>query len=88
MRKLLLPAVNVGTDLVNVIHTVDALELACALPAESVDCVVTSPPYPLQRVYGDVAGQWGLESTLDEYLDRMVALFAEIKRVLIGGKND
>ncbi|RMG87920.1 MAG: site-specific DNA-methyltransferase [Chloroflexi bacterium] len=69
-------------DLFNVIYNMDALELARRLPANSVDCVITSPPYPLQRVYGDVPGQWGIEDTLDEYLDRMVALFAEIKRVL------
>ena len=51
------------------------------LRAESVNCVVTSPPYYGLRDYG-VAGQIGLEATLDEYLETMVDVFAEVWRVL------
>jgi DNA modification methylase len=51
------------------------------LPADSVDMCVTSPPYWGLRDYG-VAGQMGLEPTLGEHLDVMVAVFEEVRRVL------
>lgn len=51
------------------------------IPNESIDCVVTSPPYWALRDYG-VAGQIGLESTIEEYLDKLLAVFDEVKRVL------
>lgn len=56
-------------------------EALTTLPDESVDCVVTSPPYFGLRDYG-VDGQMGLESTPDEYIAGMVAVFAEVRRVL------
>ena len=59
----------------------DALEVLFTLPDNSVHCVVTSPPYYGLRDYG-IAGQLGLESTIDEYLTKMVAIFAEVRRVL------
>lgn len=52
-----------------------------SMPDDSVDCVVTSPPYWGLRDYG-VEGQIGMEQTLGEHLDVMVAVFEEIKRVL------
>lgn len=51
------------------------------LSSDSVDCVVTSPPYWGLRDYG-VDGQIGLEPTLAEHLDVMVRLFREVRRVL------
>lgn len=51
------------------------------IPADSVDVVVTSPPYWGLRDYG-VDGQIGLEATLGEHLDIMVRVFAEVRRVL------
>lgn len=51
------------------------------LPDESVDCIVTSPPYWGLRDYG-VEGQLGLEPTLGEHLEVMVAVFEEAKRIL------
>lgn len=59
----------------------DALEQLRLMPDESVQCCVTSPPYYGLRDYG-VDGQIGLEETLDEFLDRLVAVFAEVRRVL------
>ncbi len=61
----------------------DALEVLKGLERESVNCCVTSPPYYGLRDYG-VAGQIGLEPTLDEYLARLVAVFGEVRRVLRG----
>jgi DNA modification methylase len=51
------------------------------LPKESVHCVVTSPPYYGLRDYG-VDGQIGLESTPEEYVENMVNIFREVRRVL------
>jgi site-specific DNA-methyltransferase (adenine-specific) len=51
------------------------------LPADIVDVIVTSPPYYLQRDYGD-ASQIGNEDTPDDYVRRLVQLFREARRVL------
>ena len=51
------------------------------LPADSFDCVVTSPPYFGLRDYG-VEGQIGLEPTLAAYLKTMVGVCRELRRVL------
>ena len=59
----------------------DTLKVLKTLQTDSIDCIVTSPPYYGLRDYG-VDGQVGLEPTLDEYLDRMLAITAELKRVL------
>lgn len=63
------------------IITGDCREVLPTLPADSFDCVVTSPPYWGLRDYG-VEGQIGLESTLAEYLGTMVGVFRELRRVL------
>lgn len=59
----------------------DALTELRRLPSESVDCVVTSPPYWGLRDYG-VDGQLGLERTLGEHLAVLVDVFREVRRVL------
>lgn len=59
----------------------DALESLREMPDESVDCVVTSPPYFGLRDYG-VDGQYGLEDSPAAYVATMRAVFAEAKRVL------
>lgn len=46
-----------------------------------VRCCVTSPPYFGLRDYG-VDGQIGVESDVDEYVSRLVAVFREVHRVL------
>jgi site-specific DNA-methyltransferase (cytosine-N4-specific) len=59
----------------------DALAVARELPDASVDCICTSPPYWSLRDYG-VAGQYGLEATPAEYVERLRTLFTELRRVL------
>lgn len=59
----------------------DCLESVRGLPDQSVNCCVTSPPYFGLRDYGH-AGQIGLESTPDEFIAKLVAVFREVKRVL------
>lgn len=63
------------------ILTGDCREHLRNLPERSVHCCVTSPPYFGLRDYGH-EGQMGLEPTPDEFVAGMVAVFAEVKRVL------
>lgn len=60
------------------------LNILKQMPDESIDCVVTSPPYWGLRDYS-TTGQIGLEPTIQEYIDVMTEIFSEVKRVL---KND
>ena len=66
---------------INKIYHGDTLATVRQFEAESIDCVITSPPYYQLRDYG-FAYQWGLEKTYQEYLDKMIALMSELKRVL------
>ena len=66
---------------INQILVGDALERLRELPDESVHCVITSPPYWGLRDYG-VAGQLGLEATPAEYVEKMVGVFREVRRIL------
>lgn len=59
----------------------DVREMLRTLPADSVDCVVTSPPYWGLRDYG-VAGQIGMERTLGEHVAVLVDVFNEVRRVM------
>ena len=63
------------------ILTGDVREVLPTLADDSFDCIVTSPPYWGLRDYG-VAGQIGLEETLEAYLDQMTAVCREARRVL------
>lgn len=59
----------------------DALDQLRVVPDKFVQCIVTSPPYWGLRDYG-VTGQIGLEPTPADYIDRMVQVFEECRRVL------
>lgn len=59
----------------------DALTELRKLPDESVYCWITSPPYWALRNYG-IDGQMGMEETPEEYVEKMVAVFREARRVL------
>ena len=59
----------------------DALCALRELPAESVHCAVTSPPYYALRDYG-LDAQIGREDTPEQYIERLTAVFHELKRVL------
>ena len=60
----------------------DCREVLRDLPAKSVHCVVTSPPYWGLRSYGGDEGMIGLEPTFEEHLVNLVAVFREVRRVL------
>ncbi|MFM2094432.1 MAG: hypothetical protein RIS70_1556 [Planctomycetota bacterium] len=59
----------------------DCIEGLKALPDAGVHCCVTSPPYFGLRDYGHEE-QIGLESTPTEYVERLVSVFREVRRVL------
>jgi len=61
--------------------TGDCRQVMNNMDMNSVDCIVTSPPYWGLRDY-DVEGQMGLELTPEEYIANMVAVFQAAKRVL------
>src|SRR5258707_3842599 len=65
----------------NVIIQGDVLERLKQLPHDYVQTVITSPPYFGLRDY-DVEGQVGLEDTTEEYIDKLVQVFREVRRVL------
>ncbi|MDH4378395.1 MAG: site-specific DNA-methyltransferase [Vampirovibrionales bacterium] len=58
----------------------DALTILQQLPDESIDCVVTSPPYWGKREYEN--GGIGLESNYSEYIYNLTGICQEVKRVL------
>lgn len=63
------------------LHNGDSLEVARTLSDQSVDCIVTSPPYYGLRDYGS-EGQYGLEESPAAYVETMRALFSELRRTL------
>ena len=60
----------------------DCLQVLSAMPAESVHCCITSPPYWGLRAYQGDPGMIGLEPTLEEHIERLVTVFREVRRVL------
>ena len=65
----------------NTILVGDALARLRGLPSASVDTVVTSPPYYMVRDYL-VAGQLGLEDTVDGWVEGLRSVMAQVARVL------
>lgn len=66
----------------NVILAGDALARLETLPDNSIDSIVTSPPYFRLRNYGH-DGQLGLEAHVDGWVDELCAVLAECARVLV-----
>jgi DNA modification methylase len=63
------------------VYAGDCRAVMAEMPEQSVHCVVTSPPYWGLRDYG-ADGQIGLEPTPEAYVETMVAVFREVRRVL------
>jgi DNA modification methylase len=51
------------------------------LPAQTFQTCVTSPPYWALRDY-NIAGQVGLESSIEEYVKALVQIFEQVRRVM------
>lgn len=63
------------------VHVGDCLESMRKMADQSVHCCVTSPPYFGLRDYG-VEGQLGLEATPEEFVEALVTVLREVRRVL------
>lgn len=63
------------------LHHGDAATILRQYPDSSIHTCITSPPYWQARDYGD-ANQIGLESSLDDYIGRLVETFTQVHRVL------
>ena len=63
------------------IYAGDCLDSLKQLEDQSINTCITSPPYFALRDYG-VEGQLGLEETPKEFIDNLVNVFKEVKRVL------
>ena len=59
----------------------DSMEILPTLGAESIQCCVTSPPYWGLRDY-DHPAQIGAEDSPAQYVQNLVVLFREVRRVL------
>jgi DNA modification methylase len=66
------------------ITVVNANALHIPLADGSIQTVVTSPPYYGLRSYGigTSSGEIGLEESIDDYIENIVSVFGEVKRVL------
>ncbi|WP_071192547.1 site-specific DNA-methyltransferase [Trichormus sp. NMC-1] len=79
---------NIGTiknylitpDPVPLFLQADSYALLKLFPDGCIDCVITSPPYWGHRAY--VNGGIGLEDTWEDYVNNLLKIFSEIKRVL------
>ncbi len=58
----------------------DALEVLKELPNNSIDLIITSPPYYKQRNYGGLG--IGDENTIDEYISNLIIIFKECVRII------
>lgn len=59
----------------------DAVCALATLDDESVQTIITSPPYWGLRDYG-IAGQIGAEPTVHQFIDNLVKVFSDVRRVL------
>ena len=60
----------------------DCLRRLQEIPDNSIHCCISSPPYWGLRSYQGEPGMIGLESTFEEHLENLVAVFREVRRVL------
>jgi DNA modification methylase len=67
--------------MINTIFNEPCLDTLKKMQDKSIDCVISSPPYWQLRDYG-YDGQWGLESTFQEYLEHLWQMMDDIYRVL------
>ena len=63
------------------IYEGDCRQILSDLAEQSINCCFTSPPYFGLRDYGN-DDQIGLEQTPDEFVEALVSVFREVKRVL------
>lgn len=70
-----------SSDSRNALVNGDSAEVLQHVPDESIDCVMTSPPYWGVRDYDGDTGL-GLEDDVDRFIDNLLEIFEEVHRVL------
>jgi DNA modification methylase len=83
-RKLIVKIEDIGEvnfEQANFLINGEALKSLKKLPNSLVQTVITSPPYYGQRDYC-TEEQIGIEENPDEYINRLLEIFDEVKRVL------
>jgi len=80
--EIVRPYVGDNPPTAKLYYGVDVIEGLRLLPDASVHMIATSPPFWGLRDYGTGDKQIGLEETPEEYVEKLVAVFREAKRVL------
>ncbi len=60
----------------------DVLRTLKEIPNDSVDLVITSPPYYHQRDYGNNSEIIGAEDTPEDYVEKLVSVILETERII------
>lgn len=71
-------------DYLNTIYQGDAADYVASLPDDSLDCVITSPPYWSLKDYG-IDGQTGLEPNPAAYIAALMRVFEPLKAKIKAG---
>ena len=58
----------------------DSKSVLKAIPKDSIDCIITSPPYFRKRQY--LAGGIGMEESYQQYIEALLVIIKEIYRIL------
>jgi site-specific DNA-methyltransferase (adenine-specific) len=66
--------------MVNKVICGNAIDVLRTIPSNSIDLVITSPPYYKQREYGKAG--IGNENTIEKYIENLTAIFKECVRVV------
>lgn len=72
----------ISSDIANTIQCGDAAFLLKQFPPDSVDLVITSPPYYLQRDYNSASMSIGGERSVDDYIESLMEVFCEVVRIV------
>lgn len=73
---------HAGAAFASTILCGDARSSLASVPQQQADCIITSPPYYKQRDYRGAAEQLGQETSPGDYVERLVAIMRECRRVL------
>lgn len=66
-------------DLIDNIVQADNLPVLRLIPDNSINLIITSPPYFRQRDYGSGIGN---EKTIEQYIEKLIIVFSECVRIL------
>lgn len=80
MKKEILEYIDNKNDTLPLFIKGDSYDILKSFPDECIDCIVTSPPYWGMRQYEN--GGIGLENDYHKYIDNLIKIIMELKRVL------